>query len=105
MPLTPHPDSLLAKRRDLLYRKPALPAQPPATSPLLYVLYENPSDFPGLYVLRRQRGMEVDRRPVRVGSDYIEVLAALPKNVRPLGKYEGYAKQDPVIKDVWVVMQ
>lgn len=69
--------------------------------PLLYVLYENPSDFPGQYVLRRQRGMEVDRRPVCVGANYIDVLAALPKNVRPLGPHPG---QDPVIKDVWAVV-
>ncbi len=95
-----HPDSLAAKRPDLIRAHKPRPISPP-NPPILYVLYENPSDYPGQFVLRRQRGMEVDRCPVRVSKNHIEVLMALPKNVRPLGRR---ADQDPVIKDVWAVV-
>ena len=101
MPITPHPDSLLAKRPDLIRHHKPIPRVVQQTPAVLYVLYENPSDYPGKFVLRRQRGMEVEKVPMRVSPSYLECLWILPRNARPLGSHPD---QDPCIKDVWAVV-
>ena len=67
---------------------------------ILYVLYENPSDYPRKFVLRRQVGDTPDTRPLAVADKAIDALIKLPKNVSPIGRHFG---DDPAIKDVWAM--
>ena len=68
----------------------------------LYVVYRNPSDFPGQYVVRRQvAGPGVifkDARPLAVGN-LAAVRAALPTG---LVRLERDPNDDPCIFEVWL---
>jgi hypothetical protein len=68
---------------------------------VMYVLYENPSDYRGKFVLRRQVGPTPDPRPVIVTPNMLEALAALPRGVTKIGRNQG---DDPAIQDVWAVV-
>lgn len=100
MPLF-HPESLAAsivrKRPELVrgHRKIRCVPENPVE---FYVLYENPSDYRGKFVLRRWLNQTPDAQPVIVTTNLIEAMAKLPKNVRCLGRKPG---EDPAIKDVW----
>ncbi len=68
----------------------------------LYVVYRNPSDFPGQYVVRRQTAgpgvILKDARPLAIG-DLTQVRAALPTG---LVRLERDPNDDPCIFEVWV---
>jgi hypothetical protein len=66
--------------------------------PTLFVLYENPVDHRGKFVLRAQVGKIMVRTPLRVSTALSDVLSAIPKGAVPIGRHYG---DDPAIKDVW----
>ena len=55
----------------------------------LYVIYENPTDFPGKFVLRRWRMEKPDPQPLKVGDTLFDVRIALPRNVVNIGRMHG----------------
>lgn len=70
----------------------------------MYVVYHNPSDYPGEYVIRRQvvkpHGvLDKDPVPLAHGMNYTEVLNHLPKGVFRLPRD---SRDDPVILEVWI---
>ncbi len=69
----------------------------------LYVVYFNPSDFPGLYVIRKQfagRGtVSVAVEPLVTGSTLEAVRAALPAGLTRLERSPGDV---PSILEVWL---
>lgn len=68
-----------------------------------YVVFRNPSDFPGQYVIRRQRAgpgtITKDATPLAVGPTLAVVRAALPPG---LTRLERDPNDDPSILEVWV---
>jgi hypothetical protein len=64
----------------------------------LYVIYQNPADFPGLYVCR----VFENDRPTRehwTGRTLDEVRSQLPADLSRLPRADS---DDPVIVEVWV---
>lgn len=69
----------------------------------MYVIYENPLDFPRKFVLRRWRldgvVISAERAPVRVCDLLQEARAAIPADACNIGRY---AADDPAIREVWI---
>lgn len=74
----------------------------------LFVVYSNPSDFPGKFVLRRHIAGPPDRwgpngtpdpDPIAVCSTLDEARSCLPPALCNIGRYR---EDDPVIVEVWV---
>ncbi|MHB9044371.1 MAG: hypothetical protein ACYC35_00375 [Pirellulales bacterium] len=69
----------------------------------LYVVYHNPLDFPGKYVIRRQtagRGViTIAAEPLAIGLGINQVRAALPAG---LVRLERAPEDDPCIVEVWI---
>lgn len=68
----------------------------------LYTIYRNPSDYPGLFVLRRtlvSAAVVPDQEPMRICSTLSEVRAALPTGAYNLGRE---ASDDPCIVETWI---
>ncbi len=71
---------------------------------MMYVITENPSDFPGLFVLRVWRvGTDgrryTSREPFQVRSTLTEIRKFLPVGTV---RCEPDANDDPVIKEFWI---
>ncbi len=69
-----------------------------------YVIYRNPSDFPGKWVLRVQYAedggqIRVESKPAYVGDSLDEARDALPWGTCNIHRMPG---DDPVIYEVWV---
>lgn len=67
-----------------------------------YTIYENPSDYPGKYVVRRmwpQRGVLVMEEDCRVEDTLEAARAHVPAGSVLIGPSPG---DDPVIKEVWL---
>jgi hypothetical protein len=64
----------------------------------IWIVYEDPPDFPNQYVARRHRGY-VETGEYVVGRTLIEVRAKLPPG---LMKIERSAKDDPMIRESWI---
>lgn len=67
-----------------------------------YVIYNNPTDFPGLCVARKWLigcGTIEHSEVVATGKTVDEVRAKLPRNIASLPVY---ANDDPVIAEVWM---
>ncbi len=68
----------------------------------LYVVYRNPSDFPGQYVARRQTvgpgTIRIAAQPLAVGT-LDQVRTALPPG---LTRLERSPADDPAIFEVWL---
>jgi len=69
----------------------------------LWVIYDNPRDHPGKFVVREQRvlgGGRIWLSPVcELARDLQEAREKLPAGLYPLGRQEG---DDPAIAEVWV---
>lgn len=70
-----------------------------------YVVYFNPSDYPGKFVVRRQTAhgatgeVIADPQALYIGDDYEDAIRALPDGLTNIGRY---AQDDPVIYEVWI---
>lgn len=65
----------------------------------IYVVYFDPLDFPGRYVLRRWLAQEPDPIPMAVTAELALVRNVIPDHCIPIGSYP---EQDPKIFEVWV---
>ena len=68
----------------------------------VYVVYYNPSDYPGLYVVRRQvagRGtITVDAKPLGVSATLKEVRSFIPSHAE---QFPRDPNDDSTIVEVW----
>ena len=68
----------------------------------VYVVYYDPSDYPGLYVVRRQvagRGtVTTDREPLTVAKTLKEARQCIPAG---LERFQPSPDDDPVIVETW----
>jgi hypothetical protein len=69
----------------------------------VWVIYRHPSDYPGLFVLRRQwagpGGITHDPAPAKVGPTLASVRAAVPPG---LVRFLREPSDDPVIVESWL---
>lgn len=68
----------------------------------LYVIYENPKDFPGKFVVRRHAVMAGQSVPDKQGivcNTLKEARSMVPSGLVNLHRFP---EDDPVIKEVWV---
>lgn len=70
----------------------------------VYVVYENPLDFPGMFVLRRQviyrdGTITPDPEPLAIDPDVAVVRRALPEGLFPIPRFP---EDDPAILEVHV---
>lgn len=80
-------------------RLPALERELERGDLWLFVIYENPSDFPGLFVVRRWLLTQPDAEPWFVGSTLGAARESLPLGLYNLGRQPG---DDHTIKEVWI---
>jgi hypothetical protein len=68
-----------------------------------YVVYRNPSDYPGLYVVRRHwvhsGGPIAEAAPLIVTQSLDSARAVIPADLYNIGRYP---EDDPAILEVWV---
>lgn len=65
----------------------------------MFVIYEDPKDYPGQFVVRRWLGLEPDPKPLMVTDDLIKARASIPEYCTMLGRF---TDDDPAIKEVWI---
>lgn len=69
----------------------------------LYVIYANPRDYPGQFVVRAQRirsnEIAVMKEPLAVTLTLEEARAAVPPGLYRMDRYEG---DDAVIVETWL---
>lgn len=65
----------------------------------MYVVYENPSDFPGCFVVRKWTGETPNRHPHSVTANIEEARTTIPAGLYRTPRHE---KDDPVIREVWL---
>lgn len=75
-----------------------LPVMPEAAL-AIFVVYENPLDYPGKLVVRRWLGLEADPIPLAVTDSLALARNVIPDYCVPIGIYPN---DDPVIKEVWI---
>ncbi len=68
----------------------------------VFVVYHNPRDYPGLYVVRRQvagRGtITIDIQPLGVSATLEGIRSFIPPHVK---RFPRDPNDDPVIVEVW----
>lgn len=64
----------------------------------IWIVYEDPPDFPNLYVARRHRGY-IETGEYVTGNTLIDVRAKLPPG---LMRIERSASDDPMIRESWI---
>jgi hypothetical protein len=67
----------------------------------LFTIYENPSDYPGRFVVRRfvaTRPPTTDVEPLAVVKTLAEARAAIPPGMDWIGRYDA---DDPCIVETW----
>jgi hypothetical protein len=65
----------------------------------LHVVYRNPRDYPGMFVLRIWTGMVPEAEPVIVSDDLEEVRRMIPIEFSNIGRFD---QDDPAIYEVWI---
>lgn len=65
---------------------------------ILYVVYEKPTDYPDLYVIRKFIS-DIPDEIVGLGETLEKVRQYLPKGVVNIGRND---EDDPVIIEVWI---
>lgn len=69
----------------------------------IWVVYFNPSDFPGLYVLRAQRPCsngEIEKSPGALTADTLdEIRELIPPGLTRIPRFP---EDDPVIVECWL---
>jgi hypothetical protein len=70
---------------------------------IMFVIYDNPRDFPHKFVVRRwhMEGLtfQPDWVPLIVCDVFEEARAAIPVGAHNLGRYD---TDDPAIREVWI---
>lgn len=65
----------------------------------LFVVYENPRDFPGKFVVRRWLDAVPERTPLRVCEQLHQARAVIPAGAANIGRMR---EDDPAIREVWI---
>jgi len=65
----------------------------------IYVVYEDPKDFPGKLVLRRWVGLTPDPEPLIVATELKEIRETIPDHCVPINRFDD---DDAKIKEVWI---
>lgn len=68
----------------------------------IWVIYQNPGDYPGRWVLRGHdigSGTVMPRPACYIADSYDKLLSSLPPGVQRLPHYDG---DDPVIYETWM---
>jgi hypothetical protein len=65
----------------------------------LFVVYENPRDFPGKFVVRRWLDTVPEQKPVAVTEQLDQARAAIPAGAANIGRMRN---DDPSIREVWL---
>lgn len=66
---------------------------------IMFVVYENPADFPGKFVVRRWLDSIPERRPLHVCEQLAQARAAIPRGAANIGRMRD---DDPAIREVWL---
>lgn len=70
---------------------------------MMYTVYENPTDFPGLFVVRRWfvtgAAIGAERQPFAVGSSLADVRRHLPRGLYRTPRSE---HDEPQIVETWL---
>ena len=70
-----------------------------AHSVIIWVIYYDPADYPGKFVVRRWQGIEADQWPRAICPTLETARAAVPKGYINVGKSPG---SDSVILEEWI---
>lgn len=65
----------------------------------VFVIYEDPQDFPGKLVVRRWLGEVPDEIPMALTDSLALARNVIPDHCIPIGRYW---HEDPAIKEVWI---
>ena len=65
----------------------------------MYVVYENPKDFPGKFVVRHWKGLAADMEPTAIVGCLAEARAAIPEHCVCIHRFK---EDDPAILEVWL---
>lgn len=65
----------------------------------IYAIYKDPSDYPGLYVVRRWYTEHLTEEPLIVTPNLGDARLALPMGLANVGRQQG---DDPAILEVWL---
>jgi len=66
---------------------------------ILYVVYENPTDYPGKFVVRRWLDSVPELAAVRVCEQLDQAREAIPRGAANIGRMRD---DDPAIREVWL---
>lgn len=64
-----------------------------------FVIYENPRDYPGKFVVRKWQGLEPDIAPLTVCESLEIARSFVPPDKFNLGRHKN---DDPAIREVWI---
>jgi hypothetical protein len=67
--------------------------------PPLFVIFKNPSDFPGKFVVRRWQGGVPEQEPLAVTSDLATARKVIPADCICVGRE---LDDDPCVLESWV---
>lgn len=66
---------------------------------ILFVVYENPRDFPGKFVVRRWLDTVPEAKPLTVCEQLDQARAVIPAGAANIGRFRD---DDPAIREVWL---
>lgn len=66
---------------------------------VVYVIYKNPTDYPGKFVLRRWVTLVPDKEPIAVDDDYNNIRKHIPAECTKVPLY--FPDEDPCIYEKW----
>ena len=67
--------------------------------PVVFAIYENPTDYPNKFVVREWRGLVANLEPHMVTSSLREARESVPEGLINIGRREG---DDTKIVEVWI---
>ncbi len=73
--------------------------KPPSFAMTMFVVYKNPSDHPGQYVVRKWLGLHPNPSPEIVTPDLEKARASIPSHLYRLPRFQS---DDPAILEVWL---
>ena len=65
----------------------------------IYVIYKNPSDYPGSFVVRRWCGDRADLKPIIITSELLSARSRIPDDCVNIGRQDN---DDPAILECWI---
>lgn len=66
---------------------------------IMYTVYDNPTDYPGKYVVRRWKLLNAEADPLIVADTLEEARAAIPPHLFCIPRQP---EDDRAVKEVWI---